>query len=166
MTKYSHPLREGQASQLHLQLQASLVHLLAPTRGKQSIITAKQQEKRGEDARIEAHLLMCWFHTMQCGRIPWREANLAMNPYPNPKFQCFGSFPHAHKLFLVGGKKKCSKWPKQRALPPGTILSTPWQTEQLKQTQSSARNNHVMWLGANNCIMQVMHKLYLTCFIH
>lgn len=58
MTKYSHPLQEGQAVQLHLQLQASLVHLLAPTRGKQSVIITKIKEKRGKDARREAHLLM------------------------------------------------------------------------------------------------------------
>lgn len=38
MTKYSHPLQEGQATRLHQLLQASLVHLLAPKSDKQAII--------------------------------------------------------------------------------------------------------------------------------
>lgn len=43
----------------------------------------------------------------------------------------------------------------------------PGQAEGLKQSQSSAKNNPVMWPGARTPVLvQVMHKLHLTYFIH
>jgi len=36
-----------------------------------------------------------------------------------------------------------------RAVLPGTIFSTFWQTEELQQTQTDARNNHAYGLGAS-----------------